>query len=581
MSKSATSPNLNTLETRVSQARLLKQRVIGSCIFVQSIILYVAAMLWFGGYREKAEIWLVITTFMVLVTYAYARLKSPQGIDETNVKSYLRGHVIVSCMTGAIWGAFAVYQLDWASEFTLFIACSIVATITIGGMLPGATYRPGFIALSTFMIIPLGVYVTISGHGPLRIVGVGLLIFYAFGLVSSARAQENTRVGISARRERELTTQIVSQNETIQKAHADKTRFLAATSHDLAQPLHAQGYFIQALRKALKSAEQIDLLDKIETSWRAQIQLLQGLGDITRLDTGAIIPKPHLVNPLADMQNLVAEFDQSIAAKSLRLNTDFAPIILHTDPVLLIRILRNILANAIKFTPENGQIDFIMKRNANHVEISIRDTGIGIPQNKHDAVFDEYVQLENHHRDREQGLGLGLSIVRRLTELLDIDMQFNSKPGKGTYIVLTLPNQATHSLSLMQTTTETSDFENAPLVILVDDEKAIRESMSTLLTNWGCKIMCASTGTEAIALLNETDDLPALLIVDKRLAHGENGITLIEKLREEVNETTPAILITGDLTGFDDLVSDPNIHLMTKPVEPQNIKAAIAKILNR
>ena len=415
----------------------------------------------------------------------------------------------------------------------------------------------------------------------MRMVGVGILIFYAFGLLTSARAQQNTRTGISAQRERELSAKITAQHKIIKHAHDEKTRFLAATSHDLSQPLHAQGYFIEALRKALRTSKQHTLLDKIEISWRAQRHLLQGLVDITRLESGVIIPKFSPLDIKEEMQNLATEFSEVAIAKSITLNLRLEPATIYTDAVLLARILRNVLANAFKFTPEGGQIDFTAKQNGNTAKIIIKDTGLGVDMTDHERIFDEYVQLGNTHRDREKGIGLGLSIVQRLVTLLNIDMQFQSILGKGTQFTFTLPLHDEEHAPQVKKPQPTDTFTGSPLVVLVDDEKAIRESMSGLLTDWGCQLICAASGSEAIELLSETSEIPALLIVDKRLANKENGNNVIRALREEVNEITPAILITGDLNGFDGLKPAADIQLMVKPVEPREIKRAIADIIAR
>ncbi len=575
-----TNTNENT-EIRVAQAQMLKQRVVGSCIFVQAIIVYIAAMLWFGSSQINALIWIVPTTLMVIATYAYARIRAPSGITHDNIDSYLKGHIIVSSITGALWGALAIYLLDWHSEYTVFVSCTIVATISLGGMLPGATYRPGFIGLSTFMMVPFGIYAVVTGHGPLRLIGVGILIFYTFGLLTSSRAQQNTRTGISAQRERELSTKIAAQNEIIQRAHDEKTRFLAATSHDMSQPLHAQGYFLEALRKITNTSEQSTLLDKIEASWRAQGHLLQGLVDITRLDSGVIVPKLETVNVKTEMQNLIYEFSEVAKAKSITLTPQLESATVYTDPVLLSRVVRNILSNAIKFTPEGGHIELHAGQNGNMIEIMVRDDGAGIAAENHERIFDEYVQLENDHRNREKGLGLGLSIVQRLTTLMNIDLQFESYLGKGTQFTLALPIHNTAEIHPAKPEHNDNKFNTSPLIILVDDEKDIRESMSALLTDWGCQLICAASGTEAVALLSKTSEIPTLLIIDKRLAGGENGHDVIGALREEVNEITPALLVTGDLKGFDDIKPDADIQLMFKPVRPQDIKRTITDIVAR
>ena len=564
---------------RVEQARLLKEHAPKSCLFVMVIIAYIAAAILLSHSLERALLWALPTLVMIGVTYAYAKYKSPKGITLENVKSYLWGHNIVTALTGLVWSSFAIYHADWNSYINLFISGTIVCAITIGGMLPGAAYRPAYIWLASFTLLPVAFHWVAFAPTPVRLIGLGLILYYCGGLFGSSKAEINIHDGIIARSRKILTDKVIEQNKIIKRAHDDKTRFMAATSHDLSQPLHAQGYFIQALKKTLTTPEQLGLLDKINATWRSQSELLEGLADITRLDSGVIIPKLRNFNLATEMQNLANEFSEDLAAKTLTLDTDFKQISTRTDPILLARIIRNILSNAVKFTPEGGHIIFSVTQSGDGAVITIEDDGPGIPETEHENIFMEYVQLNNAHRDSEQGLGLGLSIVRRLTSLLGIYISFTSVMGKGTRFNLVFPVSEAGGGALREDANPQGKFDGMPLIVLVDDDKAIREAMSVLLTDWGCQVICAATGADAIALLSETHEMPSLLLIDKRLANNESGIDLIHTLREEVNETTPAILMTGDLTGFDALKPETDITLLTKPVKPDAVKEIIKDVL--
>jgi len=406
-----------------------------------------------------------------------------------------------------------------------------------------------------------------------------LFLYFIVGLFTSTQAELNTRDGILAQQTQALTERLFEQNKIIQKANNDKTRFLAATSHDLSQPLHAQGFFIQSLKNALTTPQQRGLLEKIEASWRNQSELLAGLADITRIDSGAIIPKFKTVNLKAELEDICTEFGPAIKSKNLILTTKLEDVSVSTDPVLIARIARNILSNAIKFTPENGTITCrIEKLEPNNVQLTISDNGHGVPESEHKRIFEEYVQLDNLSRDPEKGLGLGLSIVRRLVKLLDLNYEFTSSPKMGTIFTLFLKLD-TSPLTVKPVESKPNDkFVSRPLVILVDDEKSIRESMFTLLTEWGCQVISAGAGQQAIEALSNTLETPTLLIVDKRLAEGEDGLNLIHILREEINEDVPALLISGDISGFDELKTSDNIHFLTKPVNPKDIKRLLADI---
>jgi len=516
---------------------------------------------------------------MIAATYGYAKLRAPEGIGKHNVKSYLRGHIIVTCLTGLVWSGFAIYHSDWSSYASLFIAGTIVCSITIGGMMPSSAYRPAYVGLAICTLLPLAIHWILFAPTTARLIGLGFILYFFGGMYASAQAELDTRDGIIARTTKTLNEKLVKQNEIIQKTSDDKTRFLAATSHDLSQPLHAQGYFIQALRKMLSTHDQHNLLDKIESSWRAQGKLLEGLVDITRLDSHAIKPKPHALNLKTEIEVLTAEYETHAQEKNISLDAQLEEVIVFTDPVLLTRIIRNLLSNAVKFTPDNGNIDISTSETSNIANIIIRDNGIGMTPSEQATIFDEYVQLGNTNRDRSQGLGLGLSIVRRLTDLLDIDIKLTSKPGEGSCFKLSLPIHSADTLaSPPQAQAQSSTIPTSPLIILVDDEKDIREGMSLLLTGLGCQIIATASGHDAMSLLNNTPTTPALLIIDKRLANEENGIEVIERLREEVNEITPAILITGDISGLDNIVPEDKIQVMNKPVEPNELIRVIRNI---
>lgn len=571
---------LQTIDMRVEQARELKLRIVTSCVFVEMVIFYIFAMLYAGEYHANAVLWLLIASSMVAVTYLYSKAMAPGGITRQNVNRFLFGHVILSSLTGAVWGMLAMYFVDWNSAFSIFIASSIVCTVVVGGIMPGTTYRPGFIGLSTFMLIPFGLYVLLSASGAFRLAGFGVLLLYVYGMASNLQAQRNSKDGIFARKLQALNAKIQAQNQTIQRVNEEKTRFLAATSHDFSQPLHAQGYFIQSLGKLLKEKDQIEILNKIETSWRHQKRLLEGLVEINRLDSGTIVPKPRMIDLKTRMRDLANEFDETAAAKSIEFTTKFDKVTVFTDPLLLTRLVQNLLSNAMRYTPNDGKVAFSVLAEDGLVKIAVTDNGPGIPEGKHEDIFDEYVQLHETPAGEEVGLGLGLSIVKRLRELLDLELDLRSVPDKGTEFVLTLPvytKQAWKQVDSSKPVLEQPG--DAPLIVLVDDQEAIRQSMSELLSDWGYRVISASAAIDTMHLVSHADENPALLIVDKRLADGKSGIELIREIREEVNEETPALLMSGDLDAAKHDTSVPIDRFLGKPIEPDEILRIIAETL--
>ncbi|WP_339765523.1 hybrid sensor histidine kinase/response regulator [uncultured Hoeflea sp.] len=534
-------------------------------------------MLALAGYPGDALLWAIASAIMILLTYSYARLAAPAGITAANVFSYLRGHIIVTCLTGAVWSGFAIYLFDPASEFRIFISVLLVLSITLGGMLPSSAYRPGYVGLAVCTLVPFGLYVLAMAPWPMRLLGLGTLVYFAFGMFTSARAEFNTREAISGRRTQDLMAQVVEQNETIQKVHEEKTRFLAATSHDLSQPLHAQGYFIQVLREKLSEPSALEFLAKIENSWRSQIELIEGLVEINRLDSGSVVPQAKAVLLQDELPALLDEFTPIASQKGIHFNSDVADIAVITDPVLFMRIVRNLVSNAIKYTHKGGRVDLVVRQDCSNARIEINDNGPGMEQEDHARVFDEYVRLE---RDltTASGLGLGLSIVRRLSRLLELELSFSSRPGHGTSFNLVLPGEPAIRKALKANEQPQQALRGSPLVVLVDDDKSIRAAMTELLSLWGCQVLASGSAEEIMTILGQTDQSPTLLIVDWKLGYDADGLNLIESLRQEVNEETPAILMSATVFPSEMIDEHDTIRFLSKPVEPQVIRQILHSV---
>jgi len=558
-------------DVRLGQARLLRQRTRTSCLIVEGVILYFAALIAFSGHPVFAGVWLALTSTMVLTVFLYGQAFK-DGITQENHKRYLRGHTIISGMTGLVWSGLAIAYLDPSSTLNLFISVNIVVSIALGGMLPSAEYRPTFISLSTGMFLPFSFYWLLTVEGPVRLIGVGLLILYGFGLLVSARSEVQTIETLAAERNRKLNKQLHEQNRQIEKASAEKSRFLAATSHDMSQPLQAQGFFIRALKDAVTTNEQSDLLAKIEATWRSQKDLLQALVETARLSSGAIIARTSAFDIADILSELETGFAESARQKSISLSVSQNSIVVESDRLLVARILRNLLGNAVKFTPQGGRINVDWREQQNGILIEVSDNGPGISEADQARIFDEYVQLGDGKE--QQGLGLGLPIVRQLSAKLDIPLHFKSQPGWGTRIGIELPvtDRAPESVA----TPAIDDLVvGTPLVLVIDDEVAVRESLAMLLTQWGCRVIAASSGSEAKRILSWANEAPAFLIADKRLSDGEDGVDVIAAIRDEVLDDIPAALLTGEVYDFAKVAELDDLTVITKPADSETLRAAL------
>tara|TARA_R110000868_G_scaffold102358_1_gene281877 strand:+ start:17055 stop:18917 length:1863 start_codon:yes stop_codon:yes gene_type:complete len=567
-------------EVRLGQAQLLHARTGMSCLIVSGVTLYLAALVSLTGDVRFAAIWLAGTGTMIGVVYGYASWMAPAGITAGNYRRYLTGHTLISGVTGLVWGGLAIAFLNSTSLLNLFISINMVFAITVGGMTPSAEYRPTYVSLASATLLPFSSWWLLTVDGPLRLIGLGLLIYYAFGLLVSARAEVQTRATLAADRNRLLTQQLQEQNRLIERASASKSRFLAATSHDMSQPLQAQGFFIGALRRTLDRPEQIELLDKVEACWRSQQQLLQALVETARLDSGAIIARMQSLLLDEVLQGLRAEFADMAYAKSIELTVARTDHAVRSDPLLVTRILRNLLANALKFTPPGGQVDVRCSELNGSVLIEVTDNGPGVPAEERERIFEEYTQLQPGQSGAAHGLGLGLTIVRQLAGRLNVELHFESAPGEGTRAGIVLP-LAGSPPGPEAVNPRPNEISGSPLIVLVEDQVAVRESLTILLTDWGCRVIAAASGREAKDLLSWADAEPGLLIVDKRLADGEDGLETIQSLRSEVLADIPAVLLTGEIYRFDALSGMEGVTVLPKPADAAQLYSILLDTLQQ
>lgn len=411
-----------------------------------------------------------------------------------------------------------------------------------------------------------------------------LLNMAAWITVMSIRTHRRQRAAeLAAEHERQLVARLAvdlrHQKELAEEASLTKSRFLAAASHDLRQPVHALSLFIGALRSVPMNPKGQRLLDQIESSADAMDRLFAALLDISKLDAGIVEVRRQPFALDAVLSRVCDDYRREAAIKGLKLSYLRCRVIVDSDPTLVERIARNLISNAVRYT-NAGRIIVGCRRRGSSVALQVWDTGQGIPADQQSLVFGEFYQVDNPERDREKGLGLGLAIVRRVAELLECDVHLRSERDRGSCFEITLPRAAEAAAPVAETVEETQATHSTGLVVVIDDEKAIRAGMSALLIDWGYEVLATGSADEAIQLLASYTTKPALLICDLRLRAGENGIEAIEKLRTEYNEAIPAMLVTGDTAA--DRLSEARaseLPMLHKPVPNSRLRAAINHLL--
>jgi PAS domain S-box-containing protein len=362
-----------------------------------------------------------------------------------------------------------------------------------------------------------------------------------------------------------------------------RTRFFAAASHDLRQPLHAISLYLPLLLKRMEKNENREMLGAIQNSCNAMRSLLDSLLDISRLDAGVIEPEISAIPLLDVFDQLGMEFAPQAAAKGLELRVVPADYWVRSDPALLERILRNLLTNAIRYTP-SGKILLGARRAGSTVRVEIWDTGIGIEGKTLEHIFEEFYQADNPERDRSRGLGLGLAIIERLATLLEHKLGVRSWPGAGSVFDVTLPITDEPATAAAHKSHSPPELENlhGQLAVLVDDDPIVLEGTEAMLADWGCEVISAASVSDAVEAVRATDLIPDFILVDLRLRGVETGLDAIAALHELLGRPVPAIIVTGDTDPerIKQASASGNI-ILHKPVEPMLLQSAILQIIQK
>lgn len=362
-----------------------------------------------------------------------------------------------------------------------------------------------------------------------------------------------------------------------ERANAAKSRFLAAASHDLRQPIHAQGLFLDVLSRTELTAYQRELLCSARAASEASGEMLNTLLDFSRIEAGVVKPQiqSFLLQPL--FNKIENEFAPLADAKGLVYRSRETDLAVESDPVLVELILRNLVSNAIRYT-ENGGVLVACRRRSNLAVLEVWDTGIGIEPAHHQEVFHEFHQLGNPERDTRKGLGLGLAISDGLARTLNHRLSLVSTPLRGSVFRLTLPIAAA-ALPVKNTPVARGDTGRLNVRILViDDDEAVRAAMLHLLRNWGSECEAVESIEEALATARTHP--PDVIVSDYRLREQRTGAEAIAALRALLGNALPALLITGD-TAPERLreAQASGIPLLHKPVSPSQLYRGLMEVM--
>ncbi|MDN3277973.1 hybrid sensor histidine kinase/response regulator [Frankia sp. RB7] len=510
------------------------------------------------------------------------RISYDQMPDRWSAQIWGRLFTLASLLDGLWWGG-ATMVLPASDQFDQQALVIALALIVAAGAVPAfASHLPAllaiFLPISLMSAIGQAAQPGILHQAIVLLTGVFIVTILSLG----RRTHTNLVEMISLRYEREyLVDDLRRQIELAEQANMAKSRFLASASHDLRQPVHALGMFVGSLARHPMSAEMKSLVAHIEGSTQAMETLLNSMLDISRLDAGVVEPRQQIF-PLGPMlERIGAEWATDAEAKGIELRICGTSAYVRSDLVLLERILRNLVSNAIRYTAR-GIVLVGCRRGGETLRIEIWDTGQGIAPADHQRVFEEFYQVGNPERDRSQGLGLGLSIVRRLSNLLGHPIELVSALGKGSVFRLVVEAapptaQPAPGASIQEIGVKTL---RGTVIAVVDDDLSVLEGMRTMLSGWEAEVVAATSGDELLEQLGRAEVRPAIVLCDYRLRAGEDGTEVILRLQGLLGNKIPAILITGDTaTDRVRLAYDSGFHVLHKPIAPSKLRALIGNLL--
>jgi signal transduction histidine kinase len=407
----------------------------------------------------------------------------------------------------------------------------------------------------------------------------------AIGLEQQVR-QRTDELTTTLRRLEQTNRALNLAKEAAETANISKTRFLAAASHDVLQPLNAALLSISALAEIQTSDRGVALARQVEQSLETMDELLRTLLDISKLDSGVMRPEPAEIALGSLFASLASDFTPLAAEKRLSLRFRPCGLFVRSDRMMLRRILQNIISNAIRYT-RSGGILIGARRRGDMVRIDVADTGIGIPSDQFEAIFEEF------HRGSlppgfdvgyRGGLGLGLAIVQRMVSALRHQITFTSKEGRGTtfrvYVPLASAPRAVPDRIDTGKVPRGRDLMTDAKVLLVENDSSVIEAMATLLTGWGCSVRMAAQTEEAIGLLGDTSWTPDIIVADQHLDNGDLGSVTIDHIRYYLGRHVPALIVTADPSdGLVERTRKVDIELMRKPVKPAQLRALMVHML--
>ena len=524
---------------------------------------------WFAGFA-------VIAMCRLAIARAFAAT-APEAIDNRRWK---RRAAFSYGATGFAWGVLACCAIHFAPGihiFTLWVGFLIALFGVLQAQSTGALpiiFRSYFLSAT----IPL-VVVSMIEPGQyywLRLAAEAAIITIC--RLAGRSGNANAAASVAMRFENiELLQKLTEQKEELARANSAKTRFLAAASHDLRQPMQAMVLLVESLQERVHEPVTTRIVDNIRSSVVGMSALLNEILDISKFDAGTVKPQRSSFQVSDVLDRVRSSFTESAQRQGLVLRIRPCAAVVETDPILLNRIVANFVDNALRYTARGGGVLVGCRRREKGLLIEVWDNGVGIEPAQLGEIFREFYQVENPQRDRDQGLGLGLAIVERTAKLLDHRITVRSRPDRGSVFSILVPHGDPAQVRAAERA-RAAEMLTGCCVLVIEDEREIRAAMSVLLEGWGCHVVAAGSAEEAETLLAHGGAVPDAILADYRLGGAETGVQLLLRLAVRYPNAAP-VLISGDI-GPEVLkeAEMSRIPMLHKPLRPARLRAMLGSI---
>ena len=575
------------------QSRYVHQQVPASLIGGVIILVFFIAVFWSRIPLSQLHAWSAAVLAMTTIRYFSWRKHLASIADDEVALTWMRTTLGLLLGSALVWGCGMAWFIHFEDSLQMPFVVMFCMSLLAGAVIPLSTYSRCYRIYAIPLVLPIVMRLLLTGDTTFIWIGLALVFFVAvnaryslnveqstIALVLSEFKNESLIADLSAQQAQlvEHRNEAVKQAEIADAANQSRSRFVAAASHDLAQPMHSMGLFLDSLHHETKGSDDktFQLVERAQECAANMSNMFTDLLTVSRIEAGTVSINRTDVSVHAALDPIVEEFLARFNDADIRFDVDLEAVGLNTDPAALQRIVRNLITNAMNHTV-SGTIGLSAKHSGGDVLIQINDTGKGMPADALNDIFDEYYQVEGPHSDAPVGLGLGLSIVKSLSDLLDIRIEVQSTVGVGTIFELRVPG-ATET----RHRPDGADRDGATgardkkLLVVIEDNRDAREALGERLARDGYDTRLFSSGEAAISGLTPSACIPDFIISDYDLDGDENGVNVIERIRDEFNSDIPALIVTGhSSTALRERIDDRGLPVLPKPFTHEQLVEAL------